>query len=94
MAADTSHPSFLQPSNPDIWIWRYMDIAKYISFIKDRSLYFTRLDQFDDPYEGRPDNIILDHIHEMEFFDENGEKYPLPKNFVSSIIKNLKNHPK
>lgn len=33
-------------------IWRYMDLAKYISFLHTRSIRLTRADKFQDPYEG------------------------------------------
>jgi hypothetical protein len=33
-------------------IWRYMDLSKFLSMIDTNSLYFTRADKFDDPYEG------------------------------------------
>jgi hypothetical protein len=33
-------------------IWRYMNLAKFISILDTKSLYFTRLDRFDDRHEG------------------------------------------
>lgn len=33
-------------------LWRYMDLAKFLSLLNSSSLYFTRLDHFVDPYEG------------------------------------------
>lgn len=33
-------------------IWRYMDLSKFLSILEDRKLYLTRLDKFDDKYEG------------------------------------------
>ena len=33
-------------------IWRYMNLAKFISMLDTKSLYFTRLDRFDDRHEG------------------------------------------
>lgn len=32
-------------------IWRYMDLAKFISLISNKSLYFTNFEKFNDPYE-------------------------------------------
>ncbi len=32
-------------------IWRYMDLAKFISIMSNKSLYFTSFSKFDDPYE-------------------------------------------
>jgi hypothetical protein len=47
-----AHPVFVQPENEDIHVWRYMDFTKFVSLIDSRCLYFTRADQFDDPFEG------------------------------------------
>lgn len=33
-------------------IWRYMDLAKFVSMLSTRALYFTRADHFADPFEG------------------------------------------
>ena len=38
--------------HPDTKLWRYMDLAKFLSLLESQSLYFTRLDHFNDPYEG------------------------------------------
>jgi hypothetical protein len=41
----------------DSFLWRYMDFVKTYSFLKDRKMYFARLDTFDDPLEGLSINI-------------------------------------
>ncbi len=46
------HPTFIQPENEDIKVWRYMDFTKLVSLIDSRRLYFTRADKFEDPFEG------------------------------------------
>jgi hypothetical protein len=33
-------------------LWRYTDLAKLLSLLETRRLYFARSDKFDDPYEG------------------------------------------
>lgn len=38
--------------NPEDKLWRYMDIAKFISMLSTKSLYFAPANSFDDPYEG------------------------------------------
>lgn len=35
----------------DVPIWRYMDLARYVSLL-DRGLFFARSDRFPDPWEG------------------------------------------
>ena len=46
------HPTFIQPENEEIKVWRYMDFTKLVSLIDSRRLYFTRADKFADPFEG------------------------------------------
>lgn len=48
----TSHPCFSPPADPRVKIWRYMDFTKYVSLLESGSLFFSRSDLFDDPYEG------------------------------------------
>jgi len=33
-------------------LWRYMDVSKFISLLSTRRLWFSRLDQLGDPFEG------------------------------------------
>jgi hypothetical protein len=40
------------PDGQDHQIWRFMDFPKFVSMLQKQSLWFTRLDQFLDPYEG------------------------------------------
>lgn len=37
---------------PNTKLWRYMDLTKFLSLIEYSSLFFTRLDHFQDPFEG------------------------------------------
>ena len=48
---DNEHESFFPPS-ANCTLWRYMDFTKFFSLLENRSLFFPRADQFDDPYEG------------------------------------------
>jgi hypothetical protein len=52
MAMYEAHPVFIQPENPEVKVWRYMDFTKLISLIDSRRLFFTRADKFNDPFEG------------------------------------------
>lgn len=47
----SEHPVFQTRSNKKIW--RYISIPQLLSIIEKNSLWFTRSDRFDDPYEGR-----------------------------------------
>jgi hypothetical protein len=46
-----NHPSFFPPRR-NCTLWRFMDLTKFLSLLENRSLFFPRADQFDDPYEG------------------------------------------
>jgi hypothetical protein len=45
------HPDLRTPPNNTV-LWRYMDFAKFVAMIESKSLWFTRLDQLEDPLEG------------------------------------------
>jgi hypothetical protein len=50
---ETQHPSFQLPTNKDIPIWRYMDLAKYLWMLDRQSLYLARATALGDPFEAR-----------------------------------------
>jgi hypothetical protein len=37
---------------PSQKLWRYIDLAKFMSLLEDRALYFARVDKLGDPFEG------------------------------------------
>ncbi|MBD9363089.1 DUF2971 domain-containing protein [Methylomonas fluvii] len=52
MPAETDHPCFLPPEDKSVKIWRYMDFTKFVSLLETESLFLSRVDKFEDPYEG------------------------------------------
>ncbi len=48
----TEHPAFKIPTNPEVKIWRYMDLSKYLAILQRRSLFFPRATLLGDPFEG------------------------------------------
>jgi hypothetical protein len=58
----TEHPSFKAPTY-DVAIWRYMDLAKFLWFLKRRALYFSRSDLLGDPYEGHYTQAEIEQEH-------------------------------
>ena len=48
---ETDHPSFARP-DPHVTLWRYVDLAKYLSLISTQTLWFCRSDLLGDPFEG------------------------------------------
>jgi hypothetical protein len=67
------HPVFEPPSNPDIAIWRYMDLAKFLSMLQDQALHFARVDIMPDEFEGSISKPTLDH--QRKIFDMPGEAF-------------------
>ena len=62
------HSAFKQPKNEDSKVWRYMDFSKLVSLIDSESLYFTRADKFEDPFEGSYPNK---NVEAREIVNEN-----------------------
>lgn len=52
MSANIDHPCFNAPGDVNIKIWRYMDFTKFVSLLEKKCLFLSRVDMFDDPYEG------------------------------------------
>jgi hypothetical protein len=52
MPSEINHECFVAPVNKDVKIWRYMDFTKFISLLETESLFLSRADKFEDPYEG------------------------------------------
>lgn len=46
------HRVFEAPSNPDVPIWRYMNLTKFLSMLQEEALYFARADIMADEFEG------------------------------------------
>lgn len=53
-------PKFINDENisHEKYLWRYMDLHKFLSFILTKSLYLTRFDKFEDKREG----INIEHL--------------------------------
>ena len=45
-------PAFEPPGDDDAVVWRYMTFTKLVSMLHTQALYFTRLDRFEDEFEG------------------------------------------
>lgn len=57
--------------NPHDKLWRYMDIAKFISMLCTESLYFAPAESFDDPFEGAKGTLERERTwndYYLEFF--------------------------
>lgn len=47
----SAHPNVVPPTD-NARLWRYMDVIKFVSLLATSKLAFTRLNLFDDPFEG------------------------------------------
>ena len=85
MSPYSEHPVFEKPSDPNIRIWRYMDLVKYVSLLEKQALYFVRADiladEFD-PFEGQFPNDIVVKILEKANTDSE-------KEHVLRLLKNI-----
>jgi hypothetical protein len=48
----SSHPSFVWPTDQNVKLWRYTDLAKFASLLFTSKLFFSRASFLGDPYEG------------------------------------------
>lgn len=74
MAAQVNHVSFLQPSHPDVPLWRYMDLSKFADLLQRRSLAFPRADRLGDPFEGSVPVPNALHIQKVIEDRKNGNR--------------------
>ena len=58
MAIET-YPDQLEPTNPEVVIWRFMKMARFADLMKTGELYFCRADLFNDEHEGLPPEKYL-----------------------------------
>jgi len=58
-------------------VWRYLDLAKLISLLDSKKMYFTRMDKFDDPFEGVVPNGITQMLLERAMDSGVGPGYYL-----------------
>lgn len=69
------HPEFQSPPTVDATIWRYMDLAKFLSVLDKSALFFVRSDKFTevDPFEGyyTTANIQVENLK----FEETSEEW-------------------
>lgn len=52
MFINDDHTSFLNKPNSGAKVWRYMDLARYLSFLEEAALHFSSAEHVSDPWEG------------------------------------------
>ncbi len=53
----------IEDLNDDAILWRYMDIAKFISMLEQNAIWLARADTFGDKHEGRFPNEMREYIN-------------------------------
>jgi hypothetical protein len=76
--------------NEDDFIWRYLDLYKFFSFIINKKLFFARLDKFEDPLEGLTEKII-GNMAMNGGIPENEEDLKFPTKVKQKILKERQN---
>lgn len=84
-----SHPVFdaLRVDDSQV-IWRYLDFTKFLSLLDKTSLYFTRSDMFEDPYEGEVPASMRQAI--LEFARQNINNKS-PEDWLADFIQGMRN---
>lgn len=83
MFATDHHPSFTDQPAPGEHVWRYMDLARYLSLLDNEALHFARADQMADRWEGSfgPANVELrPHLY-GDGYDALANHLPLIRQF-------------
>lgn len=72
----------------ELKIWRYMDLAKFISLLSNKALFFASPCQFNDPYEF---DLPKSHYQALDELNDNWKQKLLQE--LEEKIPNLKNTP-
>jgi|SRR5215211_2316605 len=94
MPANTDHPVFQQPSDPDVRIWRYMDFAKYVALLEEKALWFSRADKLGeafgdrlgDPFEGTISRGTLELLREQYRLIEFEGQKPISRERIEELV--------
>jgi hypothetical protein len=63
----TEHSVFKKPEDINVKVWRYMDFTKFVYLLEKESLFFTRADKFNDPFEGILNDFTTKQFREYYF---------------------------
>lgn len=69
MPAARYHPAFVDPPDPSVRIWRYMDFTKLVAMLEYEGLFFVRSDKLGEPFEGSlplANDRFFDDVHRRE----------------------------
>lgn len=69
-----NHPSFPQPVDPSIRVWRYFDLPKFVWLLEHKELFFPSLAMLADPYEGASTKRYVEMMDHYFSNQEGGER--------------------
>ncbi len=84
------HYVFEKPEDENVKIWRYMDFTQFVSMIDRKALFFKRVDQLDDKFEGSLSKHILDPSIEEKATPEERLQLDKYRKRLSPINKSLR----
>lgn len=64
-----AHEVFLPPDNREIRIWRYMDFTAFVAMLDQNGLFFSRVVDLDDPFEGSIPKLWDTPAHKLALQD-------------------------
>ncbi len=89
--------SIKKPKSKNPYLWKYYDLHRFIYLITKKKIFFTRLDNLDDPFEGLSTKFLRNnHLnakteaqleHSYSLLNENNEEFEKLKKF-SHVIQN------
>lgn len=73
-------------------LWRYMSLEKFANILATQSLFFTRADKFDDPFEGHiPRQIMSLYKSTIRIYESNNSS-GIPEDFILGAAYDLRKH--
>ena len=62
----SAHIHINPPEHRNHFLWKYIDLHQLIFFLREGSLFFNRLDKFEDPFEGITTSIIKNEVDRLK----------------------------
>ncbi|MBC8882789.1 hypothetical protein H9X57_03530 [Flavobacterium piscinae] len=90
--------SIKKPKSKNPYLWKYYDLHRFIYLITKKKIFFTRLDNLDDPFEGLSTKFLRDNNlnakieaqieHSNLLLNNNNEEFEKLKKFSSNSKSN------
>jgi len=71
-------------NNPKVW--RYMDFSKYVDMLTTNTLYFTRADKFEDPYDCSGMQFMIDAYKKLPSAPPEGKEWTRKRNIFNRLF--------